>query len=155
MAAVEELQWIPYLERLRERERALDNTDERYVGRIPLARLQIRQDDEIVDDVELPAGRLIIGRTAGADLTIHSKVVSRHHAQIVTDFQQSLLEDLNSTNGVFVGSQQVRCHQLNDGDVITVGRHKILYRNLRGSTVEAESVEEEDMSDTARERSKC
>ena len=151
-AAVDELQWVPYVERLRERERILDNTDERYIGGIPLARLEIRENNQIISDYELPAGRTIIGRDSGNDLTIPSKVISRHHAQIVTDLQQSMLEDLNSTNGIYVGSKRVRHHQLNDGDIITIGRHKILYRNLRGREQEHEI--QDDPDDTARERTK-
>jgi len=151
-AAVDELQWVPYVERLRERERILDNTDERYIGGIPLARLEIRENNQIISDHELPAGRTIIGSDAGNDLTIPSKVISRHHAQIVTDLQQSMLEDLNSTNGIYVGSKRVRHHQLNDGDIITIGRHKILYRDLRGREQEHEI--QDDPDDTARERAK-
>jgi general secretion pathway protein A len=151
-AAVDELQWVPYVERLRERERILDNTDERYIGGIPLARLEIRENNQIISDFELPAGRTIIGRDNGNDLTIPSKVISRHHAQIVTDLQQSMLEDLNSTNGIYVDSKRVRHHQLNDGDIITIGRHKILYRNLRGREQEQEI--QDDPNDTARERTK-
>ena len=151
-AAVDELQWVPYVERLRERERILDNTDERYIGGIPLARLEIRENNQIISDFELPAGRTIIGRDNGNDLTIPSKVISRHHAQIVTDLQQSMLEDLNSTNGIYVDSKRVRQHQLNDGDIITIGRHKILYRNLRGREQEQEI--QDDPNDTARERMK-
>ena len=79
---------------------------------------------------------MTIGRISGNDLTIPTKVVSRHHAQIVTDLQQSLLEDLNSTNGVYVGSKRIRSHQLADGDVITVGKHQILYRNLRADKLD-------------------
>ena len=151
-AAVDELQWVPYVERLRERERILDNTDERYIGGIPLARLEIRENNQIISDFELPAGRTIIGRDNGNDLTIPSKVISRHHAQIVTDLQQSMLEDLNSTNGIYVGSKRVRQHQLNDGDIITIGRHKILYRNLRGREQEHET--QDDADNTAGERTK-
>ena len=151
-AAVDELQWVPYVERLRERERILDNTDERYIGDIPLARLEIRENNQVINDYELTAGRTIIGRDAGNDLRIPSKVISRHHAQIVTDLQQSTLEDLNSTNGIYVGSKRVRHHQLNDGDIITIGRHKILYRNLRGREQEHEI--QDDPDDTGRERTK-
>jgi hypothetical protein len=124
--------WIPYVERLRQRKRALDDTGEHYVSGIPLARLEIHYKDESIRHVELPAGRMTIGRLSTNDLTIPSKVISGHHAQIVTDLQLSLLEDLNSSNGVYVGSKRVRARKLIDGDIFTVGRHKILYRSLRG-----------------------
>jgi pSer/pThr/pTyr-binding forkhead associated (FHA) protein len=115
------------------REQILDDTDERYMSGIPLARLEIRHEGEVVDDFELPVGRALIGRTSGNDLTIPSKEISRHHAQIVTDLQQSVLEDLKSANGVYVGRKRVGCHRLKDGDIIEVGRHKILYRDLRAN----------------------
>ena len=124
--------WIPYVERLRQRKRALDDTGEHYVSGIPLARLEIHYKDESISHVELPAGRMTIGRLSTNDLTIPSKVISGHHAQIVTDLQLSRVEDLNSSNGVYVGSKRVRRCKLIDGDIITVGRHKILYRSLRG-----------------------
>lgn len=141
-------EWIPYVERLGDREHLPDDTGQHYISGIPLARLEIRHEDEEVDDFELPAGRTIIGRSSSNDLTIPSKVISRHHAQIVTDLQQSLLEDLNSSNGVYVGSKRVRCHPLSDGDIITIGQHRILYRNLRANKLDPD-LNEKDAADTA------
>jgi pSer/pThr/pTyr-binding forkhead associated (FHA) protein len=113
------------------REQVLDDTDERYMSGIPLARLEIRHEGEVVDNFELPVGRTLIGRTSSNDLTIPSREISGHHAQIVTDLKQCVLEDLKSTNGVYVGRKRVGCHQLKDGNIIAVGKHKILYRDLR------------------------
>jgi len=48
-------------------------------------------------------------------LTIPSKVISKHRSQTVTDLKQSLLEDLKSTNGVYVGRKRVACHRLKEG----------------------------------------
>ena len=76
-------------------------------------------------------GRLIIGRTPNNDLQIDSKFISRHHCQILTTPTGSTIEDLNSRNGVFVKSKRVRLHHLNDGDVVTVGQHEILYIDER------------------------
>ena len=45
-----------------------------------------------------------------------------------------MVEDLNSTNGIVVKSQRVRRHNLNDGDVITIGRHDLIYIDERTST---------------------
>ena len=42
-----------------------------------------------------------------------------------------MIEDLNSTNGIYVKSKRVRRHALNDGDVVQVGQHEIMYIDER------------------------
>ena len=96
------------------------------VGRILLA-----SEGKTVVERELTPGRLVIGRTADNDLQIDSKFISRHHCQIVTQPDACLIEDLNSTNGIYVQSKRVRRHNLNDGDVVTVGQHEIMYIDER------------------------
>jgi type II secretory pathway predicted ATPase ExeA len=76
---------------------------------------------------ELRPGRLVIGRTPDNDLQIDSKFISRHHCQIVTQPDSCVIEDLNSTNGIYVKQKRVRRHNLNDGDVVVVGQHEIMY----------------------------
>ena len=41
------------------------------------------------------------------------------------------MQDLNSTNGVFVGNRQVKNCLLTDGDVVSIGIHEIVYTDLR------------------------
>jgi len=96
------------------------------VGRILLA-----SGGKTILERELKPGRLVIGRTADNDLQIDSKFISRHHCQIVTQPDACLIEDLNSTNGIFVKSKRVRRHNLNDGDVVLVGQHEIMYIDER------------------------
>jgi pSer/pThr/pTyr-binding forkhead associated (FHA) protein len=88
-----------------------------------------------VGERELKPGRLVIGRTPDNDLQIDSKFISRHHCQIVTQPDSCLIEDLNSTNGIFVQSKRVRRHNLNDGDVVQVGQHEIMYIDERSPRV--------------------
>jgi pSer/pThr/pTyr-binding forkhead associated (FHA) protein len=88
-----------------------------------------------VEERPLRIGRIIVGRTVDNDVQIDSKYVSRHHCQITTTAEGSVLEDLNSTNGVYVKSKRVRRHHLNDGDVVVLGKHEIMYldeRSVRG-----------------------
>jgi pSer/pThr/pTyr-binding forkhead associated (FHA) protein len=59
----------------------------------------------------------------------------------VTTRDGSTLEDLNSTNGVYVKSKRVRRHHLNDGDVIALGRHEILYLDERAGRGRASNRE--------------
>jgi pSer/pThr/pTyr-binding forkhead associated (FHA) protein len=80
---------------------------------------------------ELKPGRVVIGRTPDNDLQIDSKFISRHHCQIVTQGDSCVIEDLNSTNGIYVQFKRVRRHNLNDGDVVQVGKHEIMYLDER------------------------
>jgi pSer/pThr/pTyr-binding forkhead associated (FHA) protein len=82
---------------------------------------------------ELRPGRLVIGRTPDNDIQIDSKFISRHHCQIVTQLDACVIEDLNSTNGIYVKSKRVRRHNLNDGDVVQVGQHEVMYIDERAS----------------------
>ena len=116
----------------------------------PLARIEVLFHDEFVADLKLSSGRAIIGRTPDNDLQIRSKFISRHHAQIVSDASASVVEDLNSTNGVFVKAKRVKHHELKDGDVIQLGEHKLLYRDLRRALAAAGAYDDEERGDNDR-----
>jgi general secretion pathway protein A len=100
------------------------------VGRVLLA-----CEGKTVMERELRPGRLVIGRTPDNDIQIDSKFISRHHCQIVTQTDACVIEDLNSTNGIYVKSKRVRRHNLNDGDVVQVGQHEVMYIDERASRV--------------------
>jgi type II secretory pathway predicted ATPase ExeA len=138
--AIRELQWADLASptnRLRspviEHSMTPASNSSQAVGRILLANA-----GKTVLERELRPGRVVIGRTPDNDLQIDSKFISRHHCQIVTQTDSCLIEDLNSTNGIYVQSKRVRRHNLNDGDVVQVGQHEIMYIDeraprLRGS----------------------
>jgi pSer/pThr/pTyr-binding forkhead associated (FHA) protein len=84
-----------------------------------------------VQEVPLRLGRLIIGRTPDNDVQIDSRFISRHHCQVITTLNSCVVEDLNSTNGIYVKSNRVRRHYLNDGDVVLVGKHELIYVDER------------------------
>jgi general secretion pathway protein A len=150
-AAVEELQWVEYSERPHEHSRSLDTTG-RFAASSngPMARLEVLYRDQLVGEYHLGPGKTIIGRTADNDVTIQSRFISRHHAQVVSDQARSVLEDLNSTNGVFIRSQRVKHQELADGDIIQIGEHKLLYRDMRGAVqalVAADDYDDDDEDD--------
>ncbi|HEY8519752.1 MAG TPA: AAA family ATPase [Gammaproteobacteria bacterium] len=132
-AAVEELQWVEFAERMRERERRLDATGEYDTNDRALARFEVLLGGQFVTEFRVTAGRAIIGRTPDNDLQLRSKFISRHHAQIISTHSQSVIEDLNSTNGVIVRSRRVKRHELADGDTIQLGEHRLVYHDLRGA----------------------
>jgi general secretion pathway protein A len=135
-AAIEELQWVEFAARTNRMKAGIS-------GPVPvlrtvssdevLARIIVAHGGEHVEERPLRTGRVLIGRTVDNDVQIESKYVSRHHCQITTTLEGSILEDLNSTNGVYVKSKRVRRHHLNDGDVVVLGKHEIMYLDERSA----------------------
>jgi len=108
-----------------------------------LAKIIVATDGHTAGELPLRLGRTVVGRTADNDLQIDSRFVSRHHCQIVTTRDSCVIEDLNSTNGILVKSKRVRHHNLNDGDVVTIGKHDLIYvdeRVPRGRGLEEPTV---------------
>ncbi len=90
--------------------------------------LSIAYKGRTTNEFPLSMGKLLIGRSRSNDLQIDSRFVSSHHAQIITGADgKSLLEDLNSTNGLFIGKRKIRRHKLAPGDIIGLGQHTITY----------------------------
>jgi general secretion pathway protein A len=132
IAAAEELNWQEHesntgvFEQLRqlEAERKPDSATH-------ITRIEVRTDDEIVNVLTFPLGRVIVGRSPDNEIYIKSKFVSRHHAQLVSDENGCVIEDLNSTNGVFLGEKQVKKYRLRDGDTVSLGVHELIYHDMR------------------------
>jgi len=151
IAAAEELDWKEHesitgvYEQLRRMELSRSSVDDSHVTRI-----EVRENNEIVDVLTFPLGRVIIGRSLDNEIYIKSKFVSRHHAQLVSDESGCVIEDLNSTNGVFLDEKQVKKYRLRDGDTISLGIHELTYSDLRaadefdGSDTIAEEAVEDD-----------
>jgi type II secretory pathway predicted ATPase ExeA len=139
--SVAELQWIDYAARSALHTKAppeLPPAEMHSAGGTPAdaaqpvhGRLLVATDGRTVEERMLRVGRIIVGRTTDNDLQIDSRFVSRHHCQIVTTMHSCVIEDLNSTNGIYVKSKRVRRHYLNDGDVVVIGKHELIYVDER------------------------
>jgi hypothetical protein len=148
-SAVTELQWVEYVARTSTQQRpGIDDTAPQEMP--PVGRLVLSLKGLVTAETYLVPGRYIIGRTTDNDLQVDSRFVSRHHAQVVTTTQGSWIEDLNSTNGIFVRGKRVRRHKLVEGDVVQIGQHSLTYSraDVGGSTVamdrEAEDADEDE-----------
>jgi general secretion pathway protein A len=139
-AAVEELRWVEYSARTLQHSGAA-SASAGGVPRLaaatdqgqPIGKLLVAADGRTVQEIALHVGRLIVGRTPDNDIQIDSRFVSRHHCQVITTSHACVVEDLNSTNGIFVKSNRVRRHYLNDGDVVLVGKHELIYVDDRAA----------------------
>jgi type II secretory pathway predicted ATPase ExeA len=142
MTAVAELNWKEH-ESTTGRYKKMRQVTERLSDHSNLSQIELRTDGERISVQTFPAGRVIVGRSPDNEIYIKSKFVSRHHAQLVSDEDGCTIEDLNSTNGVFMGEKQVKKQRLKDGDVVTLGVYELVYTDLR----QRESANEEDISD--------
>jgi hypothetical protein len=96
-----------------------------------LAHLLLSRKGESIGEYKLIPGRFLIGRTLENDLPIDSQFISRHHAQIISSDGSSIIEDLNSTNGITHNGKRIRRRVLNDGDVLQIGEHELAYMDER------------------------
>jgi chromosome segregation ATPase len=65
--------------------------------------------------------RLTVGRTAHNDIQIKAQYISRRHAVVVTEDEQTRIVDWGSKNGVYVNGIRVSEKNLKNGDLVTVG----------------------------------
>lgn len=84
---------------------------------------------------ELSVGSLLIGRLPECDILLKDGVVSRVHARISVQGENIVLEDLHSTNGVFINGRKVSYGVvLCEGDRILVGSSELSLFRCRDST---------------------
>lgn len=68
-----------------------------------------------------------IGRLSENDVVIDNSAVSGRHASINLEGDAFVIKDLNSTNGVYINDNPVSTARLNDGDVIKIGKHDLVF----------------------------
>jgi two-component system cell cycle response regulator len=86
----------------------------------------------------LDRNEVVIGRGRTADVQIDDTGISRRHARIVrTEEGRHVLEDLGSTNGVFVNGRRVERMDLSDGDRVQVGPTLVLRFGVLAADEEA------------------
>jgi chromosome segregation ATPase len=95
-------------------------------------RLLIHMDGER-EVVHVLGRKTSIGRTPDNDLQLDTKFVSRHHAVILAGPVHTIIEDLNSTNGVLINGRRIVRHTLSEGDTIAIGRTQYRFAVRRGS----------------------
>ncbi|HEY8100500.1 MAG TPA: FHA domain-containing protein [Burkholderiaceae bacterium] len=92
-----------------------------------MAKLILSFENTVLKTVKLDKERVMIGRRPDNDIQVDNLGVSGQHAVVTTLLNDSVIEDLNSTNGTLVNGQPITKHLLQDNDVIEVGKHKLKF----------------------------
>jgi FHA domain len=89
-------------------------------------RLACRDEEGEVRVFAVKRGWTRIGRSVAADIRLDDPSVSRRHALVVSEPDESLrVLDDRSLNGVFVNGEEIEWGTLADGDELTIGRYRL------------------------------
>src|SRR5690606_16533592 len=77
--------------------------------------------------IALDGGLINIGRSQRNQIVLDDPHVSRQHAQIRLRFGHYMLFDTTSQGGTYVNEVRVREHRLQPGDVIRIGKTRMVY----------------------------
>ncbi len=68
-----------------------------------------------------------IGRSKDNDIVLENLSVSRNHARVRLEGERWILLDLESANGTFLNGVRIKKTDLQDGDVVEIGKHSLLF----------------------------
>ena len=100
---------------------------------MPVLTLKFKKDSKKIREYKLERGQSVsIGRLDMNDVVIENLAVSGHHAKIDWAGNGFLLTDLKSKNGTFVNDQLAISHWLKNGDIVTIGKHVLVFSYAAG-----------------------
>ncbi len=108
---------------------------------MPILTLKFKKDSKEISRYKAEKGHtLTIGRLSDNDIVIENLAVSGHHAKIGWETKGFLLTDLQSKNGTFVNEELIKsAHWLKHGDVITIGKHILVFAYAPGEPAPEDS----------------
>lgn len=87
-----------------------------------------------------------IGRDETNDVVIDNPGISRHHASVIYDGRGFVVRDEGSANGIYVNGNKVRHAALTNGDVISMGKFRLVFSP--GAGVPAQKLMRDSMTAT-------
>ena len=90
-----------------------------------MPRLVISIDGAIIKEVTLTKERTTLGRRPYNDIVISNLAVSGEHALLHCADGRVSIEDLQSTNGIYVNQQRITRQELHHGDQLSIGQYQI------------------------------
>jgi hypothetical protein len=82
----------------------------------------------LLQEIDLPQGDTLIGRSATCHVSIEDPLVSRQHVRVRIQGDRATVEDLGSRNGLQINGRAVQgVHQLRDGDRLRIGTQEVVF----------------------------
>lgn len=96
-----------------------------------MPKLILKFKEAVLEQFPLKKDTLTVGRVDDNDIKIDNMAVSGHHAKFIRENGDFVLIDLNSLNGTFVNGQKISKWILKDNDLITIGKHTLVFQDER------------------------
>jgi len=94
-----------------------------------MAKLVLSLDGDVINEYQLDKDVITIGRKPDNDIHIDNLSVSGYHAKVLTIFNDSFIEDLESTNGTLISNRKITKQALVNNNSIVIGNHQLKYIN--------------------------
>jgi pSer/pThr/pTyr-binding forkhead associated (FHA) protein len=108
-----------------------------------MVKIQLKFNAAVIKEFPFSKNEMTIGRKSDNDIVIDNPAVSGHHARIIKQGDDFLLEDLNSTNGTFLRDRKILKTAVRDKDEIGIAKHVVVFLNDQeksGTTASVEAV---------------
>lgn len=89
----------------------------------------VKFNEKVIEKVVTEKKRISVGRTKDNDIVLENRGVSRKHAQIEFNGDESVIIDNESLNGVFINNRRISEEFLHDKDVITIGKYSLEFNH--------------------------
>jgi len=81
----------------------------------------------VIKEIPLDKTPITIGRKPENDIIIDNMAVSSHHARILMQGSNYVVEDTQSTNGTFLNDKKIINSALKHNDNILIGQHTLTF----------------------------
>jgi FHA domain len=96
-----------------------------------MPKLLLQYGGAVLKEIPITKEEITVGRRPDNDIVIDNPTVSGHHCKITLSGDSFFVEDLNSSNGVFVNAKKVMKSGLKDNDVIGIAKHALKFIDER------------------------
>jgi len=86
----------------------------------------LKYKNELLKTFKIDKDEITIGRLKSSDIHINNPTISKQHARIIKNQGNYLIEDLKSTNGIYLNTVRIISRYLKDGDVINIGKYTLV-----------------------------
>jgi len=98
-----------------------------------MIKILLKYENELQKTFKIDKDEITIGRLKSCDIHINNPAVSKQHARIIKKQDNYLIEDLKSTNGIYLNTVRIISRYLKDGDIINIGIHTLVVNIKTGN----------------------